>query len=171
MPADSIGNTLATAKPIFPIASTQTLTEFIGVDAGTLDSDDYYSFKLTRASSFTLSLTGLSANADVQVLNSAGAIATDTDGSPLSSTNTGTLAESINGILNPGTYYIRVLPGPATDPLNPLGTTPSTNYNLNVTANSNTKTDILWRNYQTGENTVWVMDGITRVSSVNIQPV
>ena len=167
MPADSIGNTLATAKPIFPIASTQTLTEFIGVDAGTLDSNDYYSFKLTRASSFTLSLTGLSANADVQVLNSAGAIATDTDGSPLSSTNTGTLAESINGILNPGTYYIRVLPGPAADPLNPSGTTPSTNYSLNVTANSNTKTDILWRNYATGggENAVWVMDGTTRVSS------
>ncbi|XHX80206.1 MAG: cadherin-like domain-containing protein [Stenomitos frigidus ULC029] len=173
MPADSIGNTLATAKPIFPIASTQTLTEFIGVDAGTLDSDDYYSFKLTRASSFTLSLTGLSANANVQILNSAGTIATDTDGSLLSSSNTGTLAESINGILNPGTYYIRVLSAPATDPLNPIGTTPSTNYNINVTANSNTKTDILWRNYAIGggENAVWVMDGITRVSSLFLTPV
>jgi len=171
MPADSIGNTLATAKPIFPIVSTQTLTEFIGVDSGTLDANDYYSFRLARTSSFTLSLTGLSANADVQVLDSAGAIAIGTDGSALSSSNTGTLAESINSILNPGTYYIRVLPGPATDPLNPLTTTPSTNYNLNVAADSNTKTDILWRNYQTGENTVWVMDGTTRVSSLNIQGV
>ena len=171
MPADSIGNTLATAKQIFPIISTQTLTEFVGVDAGTLDANDYYSFKLSRTSSFTLSLTGLSANADVQVLTSAGAIATGTDGSTLSSTNTGTLAESINTILNPGTYYIRVTPGPATDPLNPLTTTPSTNYNLNVAADSNTKTDILWRNYQTGENAVWVMDGTTRVSSVTVQPI
>ncbi|XGW00223.1 MAG: cadherin-like domain-containing protein [Leptolyngbya sp. BL-A-14] len=171
MPADSIGNTLATAKQIFPIISTQTLTEFVGVDAGTLDANDYYSFKLSRTSSFTLSLTGLSANADVQVLTSSGAIATGTDGSTLSSTNTGTLAESINTILNPGTYYIRVTPGPATDPLNPLTTTPSTNYNLNVAADSNTKTDILWRNYQTGENAVWVMDGTTRVSGVTVQPI
>ncbi|WP_181357624.1 cadherin-like domain-containing protein [Stenomitos frigidus] len=171
MPVDSIGNTLATAKPIFPIASIQTLTEFIGVNAGTLDANDYYSFKLTRASSFTLSLTGLSANADVQILTSAGAIATGTDGSSLSSSNTGTLAESINNILDPGTYYIRVSPGPATDPLNPLTTTPSTNYNLNVVANSNTKTDILWRNYATGENATWVMDGTTLVSGVYLQPI
>ncbi|MBW4580055.1 MAG: pre-peptidase C-terminal domain-containing protein [Tildeniella nuda ZEHNDER 1965/U140] len=171
MPADSVGNTLATAKQIFPIVSTQTSTEFIGVDAGILDANDYYSFKLSRTSSFTLSLAGLSANADVEILTSTGAIATGTDGSLLSSSNTGTLAESINNILDPGTYYIRVLPGPATDPLNPLTTTPSTNYSLNVAANSNTKTDIVWRNYKSGENTVWVMDGITRVSSLNIQGV
>ena len=167
MPADSIGNTLATAKQIFPIASPQTLTEFIGVNAGTLDPNDYYSFKLTRTSSFTLSLTGLSANADVQVLTSTGAIATDTDSSPLSSTNTGTLTESINAILDPGTYYIRVFPGPASNPSNPLTTTPSTNYSLNVAANSNIKTDILWRNYATGQDVIWIMNGASFSSIAN----
>ncbi|MBW4468975.1 MAG: pre-peptidase C-terminal domain-containing protein [Stenomitos rutilans HA7619-LM2] len=168
MPADSIGNTLATAKQIFPIISTQTQSEFVGIDAGALDANDYYSFKLSRTSSFRLSLTGLSANADVQVLTSSGSLATGTDGAVLTSTNTGTLAESINNILDPGTYYIRVSPGPATDPLNPLTTTPSTNYNLNVSADSNTKTDILWRNYKTGENLTWVMDGTTLVSATNL---
>ncbi|MBW4692809.1 MAG: FG-GAP repeat protein [Lyngbya sp. HA4199-MV5] len=168
MPADSIGNTLATAKQIFPIISTQTQSEFVGVDAGVLDANDYYSFKLSRASSFKLSLTGLSANADVQVLTSTGSLATGTDGFVLSSTNTGTLAESLNTILDPGTYYIRVLPGPAADPLNPLTTTPSTNYNLNVAADSNTQTDILWRNYKTGENLTWVMNGTTLLSGANL---
>jgi hypothetical protein len=44
---------------------------------------------------------------------------------------------------------------------------------LSVTANSNTKTDIRWRNYATGggENAIWVMDGPTLVSSLFLTPV
>lgn len=37
--------------------------------------------------------------------------------------------------------------------------------------NGDGKVDILWRNYQTGENQVWYMDGTTRIGSASIQGV
>jgi VCBS repeat-containing protein len=159
---DTVGNNLANAKPIYLIASSKTFNESIGVENGVLDSDDYYSFTLSRSSSFTLSLTGLTADANVEVLDKAtGAVITDTNGIALRSTNTGTLTESINTILAAGTYYIHVFPGPAANSLDPLNTTPSTNYSLNVAANNNTKTDILWRNYSTGRNAIWQLNGVS----------
>jgi VCBS repeat-containing protein len=157
---DTVGNNLANAKPVYLIASSKTFNESIGVENGVLDSDDYYSFTLNRSSSFTLSLTGLTADANVEVLDkTTGAVVTDVDGIVLRSTNTGTLTESINTILGAGTYYIHVFPGPAANSLDPLNTTPSTTYSLNVAANNSAKTDIIWRNYRSGQNAIWRMNG------------
>jgi hypothetical protein len=150
-------NTLATARAIFPIASSQPFPGFIGVESGVLDPNDYYRFTLSRSSSVTVSLTNLSADANIEILNSSGAIVTDTNGITLRSANTGSLNESLNTILDAGTYYIRVLPGPALDPADPL-TTPSTNYTLNVATDSNIQSDLLWRNTSDGTNAVWVMN-------------
>jgi hypothetical protein len=52
-------------------------------------------------SNLTLSLTGLTANADVQLLNSSGGVIT-------TSAKTGTTSESIASLLNTGTYFVRV---------------------------------------------------------------
>ncbi|MGA7935467.1 MAG: FG-GAP-like repeat-containing protein, partial [Kovacikia sp.] len=158
---DTVGNNLTNAQSIYLIASPKTFNESIGIENGVLDSDDYYTFTLNRSSSFTLSLTGLTADANVEVLDKVtGAVVTDANGIVLRSTNTGTLTESINTILNAGTYYIHVFPGPATNTLNPL-TTPSTSYNLNVAADNNAKADIIWRNYSSGQNAIWQMNGVS----------
>ncbi len=160
---DTVGNNLTNAQPIYLIASSKTFKESIGVENGVLDSDDYYRFTLNKSSSVSLSLNGLSANASVEIQDSNGAVVTDVDGIVLRSVNTGTLTEAINTTLNAGTYYIHVFPGPATNPSDPLNTTPSTSYNLNVAADNNAKTDLLWRNYTNGQNVVWQMNGTSIV--------
>jgi hypothetical protein len=65
-------------------------------------ANDYYRFSLGTSSNFSLNLTGLSADADVSLLDSNGSEIT-------SSTNGSNSSESITGQLNAGTYYIRVL--------------------------------------------------------------
>ena len=112
MPIDYAGNTLGTARGLNITPTTQTFTDWVG----SLDTNDYYRFSLSSRSSFNLTLNGMSADADVRLLNSSGM----TIGS---STCGGSLAESINSILDSGTYYIRVYPYSG-----------STNYNLNVSA-------------------------------------
>lgn len=161
---DTVGNTFATAKTIFPIAGGQTFQEFIGVENGNLDSSDYYRFTLARSSSFNIALTGLSADANLEVLNSAGSVVIDQTGVALRFTNSGTLPEAFTTLLSAGTYYIHVFAGPPTNPANPIGTTPSTNYSLSVSANPNARSDIFWRNYGTGDNGVWFMEGTSLAS-------
>jgi subtilisin family serine protease len=85
---------------------------------GSTDTNDYYRFDLSQSSNFSLSLNGLSADADVQLLNSSGTVLT-------SSANGGTTAESISSTLGTGTYYVRVFPYSG-----------NTNYNLTLAAAS-----------------------------------
>ncbi|MFM7791693.1 MAG: PPC domain-containing protein, partial [Microcystis panniformis] len=87
------------------------------------DTNDYYRFSLGTSSNFSLNLTGLSADADVSLLDSNGSVIT-------SSTNGGTSSESITRQLNAGTYYVRVYPRRG-----------STNYNLSLAAASATIPD------------------------------
>jgi Bacterial pre-peptidase C-terminal domain len=68
-----------------------------------LDTNDYYRFQLNGTSNFNLSLSALTADADVQILNSAGTVIT-------SSQLSGTSAESISRSLGAGTYFVRVFP-------------------------------------------------------------
>jgi len=165
---DTVGNTLNSAKQIFPTPSSQSFTESIGVvDAGVLDDNDYYRFDLKRSSSVAISLTNLGANANVQLLDGTGAPITTTDGVTLTSVNDSTLPESLNAILAAGTYYVRVSPGAA---IGTPPTTPSTNYTLNISANENTTTDILWRNVN-GANSLWLMDGSTILGGAILPPV
>ncbi len=112
---DLAGNTLATARAITVGSSTTSYTDWVG----STDTNDYYRFTLANSSNFNLSLTGMTADGDVQLLNSGGSVIA-------SSTNGGTASESITSQLSAGTYYIRVYPYQSAN----------TNYNLAVSATS-----------------------------------
>ncbi|TRU82975.1 MAG: peptidase C2 calpain [Microcystis novacekii Mn_MB_F_20050700_S1D] len=111
-PVDLAGNTLATARAITVGSSTTSYTDWVG----STDTNDYYRFSLANSANFNLSLTGMTADADVQLLNSGGSVIA-------SSTLGGTASESITSQLSAGTYYIRVYPYSG-----------NTNYNLAVSA-------------------------------------
>ncbi|MEG3435790.1 PPC domain-containing protein [Pannus brasiliensis CCIBt3594] len=94
---DNAGNTLATARAIAVGATPTTYSDFIG----SVDTNDYYRFTLGATSTFNLALTGLSADADVSLL--------DTNGNVIAgSYNGGTTNDSITRQLSAGTYYARV---------------------------------------------------------------
>jgi trimeric autotransporter adhesin len=99
LPADSAGNTLATAKNLGALTGTRSLQEFVG----TTDPNDYYRFTLSSSSYLTVSLNGLSADGDVQLLNASGQQIAISNGP-------GVNAESITASLAAGTYYIRIYP-------------------------------------------------------------
>ncbi len=146
------GNTLATAQVIAIGATSQPFENTVS----TANPEDYYRFTLSGRSSVNLSLTGLNGNADLQLLNDAGTVLQ-------ASTNTGTTAEIVNLTdLSAGVYYVRVFAA--------SGTT-SAQYTFAPQASSNVQTDILWRNYSTGQNTAWTMNGTTRVSSTDIRTI
>jgi serine protease len=107
------GNTFSQAYNIGVLNGTSTFSDFVG----STDTNDYYRFDLSASGSLNLVLNGLSADADVQVFNSAGTLVG-------SSYKGGSLAESINlSGLTAGTYYARVYQYSG-----------NTNYNLNLTA-------------------------------------
>ncbi|EPF20199.1 S8 family serine peptidase [Microcystis aeruginosa] len=117
-PVDLAGNTLATARAITVGSSTTSYTDWVG----STDTNDYYRFSLANSSNFNLGLTGLTADGDVQLLNSSGSVIA-------SSVRAGTASESITRQLSAGTYYIRVYPYSG-----------NTNYNLAVSATTATVT-------------------------------
>lgn len=113
IPPDQAGNNAALARSI-TLGSTSTSFK----DAvSTSDTNDFYKFSTTAFGNLNLNLTGLSADANVQILNSAGTVIR-------SSTATGTTPESINAGLAAGDYFVRVYPG---------SSNATTNYELNVT--------------------------------------
>ena len=69
-PADNAGNTLATARNIGNLSGTQSFSDWVG----STDTNDYYRFSLLQASNFSLNLTGLSSDADVELLDSNGSL-------------------------------------------------------------------------------------------------
>lgn len=127
--ADESNNTLATATDIGSVSAiNQTLSNTrtnrnIGFSG---DVNDYYKFtvsNLTRASGI-VTLTGMFANANLQVLSSNGTVVAQ-------SSLTGSTSESVTlTSLNPGTYYIRVLPGQA-------GAATAYDLTVNLTADAN----------------------------------
>jgi subtilisin family serine protease len=110
---DYAGNTLGTARAVTLSSSTTTFQDWVG----SADTNDYYRFSLGGSSNLNLSLTGLTANADVQLLNSAGTVIR-------SSTAGGSSSEFITQQLAAGTYYVRVYPFSSN----------STYYNLGLSA-------------------------------------
>ncbi|MFN7416238.1 MAG: C2 family cysteine protease [Dolichospermum sp.] len=96
-PVDNAGNTLATARAVGALTATQSFSDWVG----SADTNDYYSFNVGTQSNFSLSLTGLSADADVQLLNSSGGVISRSQAF-------GTTSESITCQLSAGTYYARV---------------------------------------------------------------
>ncbi|MBD1924247.1 FG-GAP repeat protein [Microcoleus sp. FACHB-831] len=105
-------NTVAYARDITVSSSITTYKDSVGSS----DRNDYYKFTFGTKSDFNLAVNGLGANADVQLLNSSGAVI-------YSSVNSDTAAEGINTNLNADTYYIRVY----------SATNANTSYNLSVT--------------------------------------
>ncbi|MTJ45874.1 PPC domain-containing protein [Dolichospermum flos-aquae] len=96
-PLDYAGNTRSTARNVGTLTSLQSFNDWVG----SADTNDYYSFNVGTQSNFSLNLTGLSADADVQLLNSSGGVIS-------SSENGGTTSESITSQLSAGSYYVRV---------------------------------------------------------------
>jgi ELWxxDGT repeat protein/VCBS repeat-containing protein len=146
---DIAGNSLATATTLNLTATAQSFPDLV-----TPQNNDYYRFALTARSSLNLTLTGLDANANVELLDRAGNLVT-LNGVPQRSANTGNFSEVINAALDPGLYYIRVAPG--TD-------VPLANYTLTVAAQENLiSTDLLWR--YPGLTGTWTLDGTSFVSA------
>ncbi|NJR39417.1 MAG: DUF4394 domain-containing protein [Leptolyngbyaceae cyanobacterium CSU_1_4] len=96
---DTIGNRQDLAKQI---ALSTTSTSFVD-SISRSDANDYYRFDVTTPGNLSLNLNGLSANADVQVLNLNGTVVG-------SSANVGNASESLNLNLGTGSFFVRVFP-------------------------------------------------------------
>jgi hypothetical protein len=115
------GNSLGTGKEIELNPNLQSFTGTVSP----FDSVDYYSLSLSDRSSFNLSLNGLSANADVDLLNSSGEVLQ-------TSAQLGINGESIFTRLEAGTYDIKVYSDAEA----------VTNYNLNLSATPHHETTL-----------------------------
>jgi ELWxxDGT repeat protein len=97
-PSPFDGNSLATARPLeFPVTSQ-------GGSVNDSDTQDFYSFSVPGAGDYKFNLSGLTADANVEILDSAGTLVK-------SATKTGSQAESLLLPLNAGSYYVRVFQG------------------------------------------------------------
>ncbi|BAY22674.1 YD repeat-containing protein [Calothrix sp. NIES-2100] len=102
-PADIAGSTLDTAKNIGILNGTpQNFTDFIGDFNGLANDDyDYYRLQLDQNSTVNLTLSGLSADANLSLYTVAGGYIT-------ASNSANTANESITRSLTAGTYYALV---------------------------------------------------------------
>ncbi|MEH2060379.1 MAG: Calx-beta domain-containing protein [Nostoc sp.] len=124
VPSDYAGNSLTLARNIGTLSTKQYFSDFVG-DA---DTNDYYKFSVTSPSNFNLSLSGLTSNADVQLIQDInGNSQIDANEILGSSILTGSSAESISVPLFSGNYYVRIYPS---------GNSINTNYNLSLSATS-----------------------------------
>lgn len=114
-------NTTSTATFRGSFSTTGTFSQNDNVAAG-IDVNDYSSFTLTRSANVQIVLSGLSADADLQLLNSSGGVIG-------SSVLGGTASDRLGFVLGAGTYYIRVFKA---------GTTGSANYKLTTTIGDDT---------------------------------
>jgi len=92
------GNTRNTA---YKIGSLDAVSKTFTDSVASTDQNDYYQFSISKSSRFKLTLTGLKADANVQLLSSTGTLLNQ-------STQVGTANESLSRTLAPGTYYVRV---------------------------------------------------------------
>ncbi|UZQ55583.1 pre-peptidase C-terminal domain-containing protein [Trichothermofontia sichuanensis B231] len=123
--SDFAGNTLGTARNIGTLSGTQTFSDFVG----STDTNDFYRFNVASRSNFSLTLNGMSADADVQLIRDTNNNGIVDSGEVLaSSTNGGTTADAISRTLDAGNYFVRVYP---------FGTA-NTNYTLSLTATPTT---------------------------------
>jgi Domain of unknown function (DUF4394)/Bacterial pre-peptidase C-terminal domain len=102
--SDTAGNQREAAKQISLGATSSSFVDSVSRS----DANDFYRFDVTTPGNLSLSLNGLTGNADVQVLNGNG----DVIGS---SVNAGSTPELINLNLTTGTFFVRVFPGAAND--------------------------------------------------------
>ncbi len=99
MPSELANTSLLTAFNIGNLSGTVTWNWNSAIDG--IDPSQFYRFTLSNNSSFNLSMSGLQANANLDLLNGSGGVMA-------TSANLGTLSESCSRQLAAGTYYIRV---------------------------------------------------------------
>jgi Calx-beta domain/Bacterial pre-peptidase C-terminal domain len=98
--ADGAGNTLPTARDIGTLTTTQqSFTD--RVDNG--DKKDYYRVVMATRGTLRATITGNTADIDIELLDSAGTLIDFSD-------HSGVKDESINRIVPAGTYYLFVYP-------------------------------------------------------------
>lgn len=101
-------NLLPTEVEVGTLNATQTFTDFVG----STDTADVYHFSVDTARDFSLSLTDLSGDADVRLIqdtNSNGIVDVDLGEVIGSSTFSSTTSDEINAFLNPGdNYFVQV---------------------------------------------------------------
>lgn len=96
---DFVGDSKTAAKDLGTFDGSITYGEYVG----SLDTGDYYKFKMTKGFTPTIKIDGLSADANLELLDSGG-------NSLAKSSKTGTSSDSIVKALAPGTYYAKVVP-------------------------------------------------------------
>lgn len=107
LPNDYAGNTIAAAKALTLTPTAVISNDWVGND----DTTDYYQFTLTQQSDISIKLDGMTDNANLRLMSSANVILK-------SSSNTGTIVETITSQLAAGTYYIQVLRNTSTTQTN-----------------------------------------------------
>lgn len=121
IPPDNAGNSPDKARDIGILSSTQTFSDFVG----NVDTDDFYRFTTNGTNDFSLTLDGLSGDADVSLAfdeNNNNVI--DENEEFQISANEGVTPEAINVTgLPTGTYFVHVYPFDG-----------DTNYNLALSA-------------------------------------
>jgi len=123
------GVTLGSAFNLGVLLGDRSVTESVGSS----DRDDYYRFTLANTSNFNLSLTGLSTDANVQLIYDSNANGQVDSFDTLKEANGGINTNaSIRSTLGAGTYFIRVN---VSDQI-----TTDTNYNLGVSATATSPT-------------------------------
>lgn len=109
-----------------PLNGTESFSDFVGLS----DVNDFYSFILASESEFNASLLGLTADADLVLLDSVGNTVAVSSGSG---------DENIALTLNTGTYYLRVVAFNGDNPDQALASGDvATNYLLEVSADPTT---------------------------------
>ncbi|MEM8610639.1 MAG: hypothetical protein AAGF93_01380 [Cyanobacteria bacterium P01_H01_bin.105] len=63
---DEAGNIPSNARPLGVISNSQSFADFVGAT----DTDDYYGLSIASRSQFGLALTNLTADADIELLDS-----------------------------------------------------------------------------------------------------
>ena len=110
------GDNVYTAFDLGTLNGSLTVSQFVG----DTDPADVYRFTLNRSGDFSVLLSGLSADADVNLYDSTGRLLE-------SSTNSGTSEDSLRGTLDAGTYFVDVVQGVSGA---------NTNYNLTLSSGS-----------------------------------
>jgi len=145
-------DTLETAKDVSLSSSTQTFTNSIS----RVDSTDYYRFQFKSYGSLSAVLNHLNGDVNLELIQDRDRNGVVSSSEVLSaSNNSGASGELINTTLAPGTYYLRVSTRQDSD-----------RYSLDLSATSDLKTDLVWRNYATGENASWQMKDNAIASAV-----
>jgi hypothetical protein len=156
-----LDNDLNTTRVITATAGVQTFANSATDSSYSLDPTDrvdFYRLNVSRSSNVILTLSNLSGDANLELLDYSGTL------SEGKSENSGTATEAIvkrgaDALDAGGTYYIRVYTSDSSV---------TANYTLTVNTNSTTRADLLWRNYSTGRNTLWQMNGSQFSNSRNM---